>query len=134
MDYDRFISLVQSRARVKTAAAASAIRATFETLAERLGAKEAHRLAAQLPKKIADYLDGSPPETGEPFSFDEFCRRIALRETCALEDAVFHARCAIAILKKAVTTGEISHVIEMLSPDFTPVFVTVEAGTPSRRA
>jgi uncharacterized protein (DUF2267 family) len=54
MDYDRLIGLVQNRARLTaTGDAVSAIRATLETLAERIGQDEARHLAAQLPREIA---------------------------------------------------------------------------------
>ena len=122
MDYNRFISLVQERARVKAAVASDAIRATFETLGECLGAREAHALAAQLPRKIADYLDEPLPEKGTPFSFGEFCQRVAQREACEVQDAMAHVRCVFDILKKAVTGGEISHVRELLPQDFSPLF------------
>jgi uncharacterized protein (DUF2267 family) len=133
MDYNRFISLVQERARVKTAVAANAIRATFETLGERLGATEAHALAAQLPRRIADYLDEPLPEKGTPFSFGEFCRRVAEREACEVQDAIQHVRCVFDILKKAVTGGEMNHVRELLPEEFSPLFGPAPVPIPVRR-
>lgn len=50
MEYQDFIGAVQNRARVGTAEqAVSAIRATLETLGERIVTGEAEDLAAQLP-------------------------------------------------------------------------------------
>jgi uncharacterized protein (DUF2267 family) len=123
MEYGRFIGLVQDRARLETTNhAVVAIRATFETLAERIGKNEARHLAAQLPHEIAHYLRESPPEVGERFSFEEFCQRIAKRENGEVADAVFHARCVFETVEEAVTEGEVSHVVGMLPEDFGPLF------------
>lgn len=73
MDYDRFVGLVQSRARFPSAGeAVRAIRAT--TARDRT-------------------LQELPPPAPERFSFSDFCLRVATRETCDLRDAVF--QCAL---------------------------------------
>src|SRR5437660_1188791 len=82
MEYNRFIGLVQNRARLTPAEAVGATRATLETLAERIGADEARHVAAQLPRELGQYLQESPPERAEPFTYNEFCERIAKREAC----------------------------------------------------
>lgn len=129
MDYDRFIGLVQNRARLATTAdAVTAIRATLETIAERIGANEARHLASQLPREIGHYLQEGPPAEGERFSFDEFCRRVAERENFDRPEAVFHARCVIETLEEAVTPGEVRHVLSTLPDDFTPLFAAGHKG------
>lgn len=134
MNYDRFIGLVQHRAQLATTGeAVGATRATLESLAERIGANEARHLASQLPREIAHYLQESPPEKGERFSFDEFCQRVALREACDPPKAVFHARCVIETLEEAVTGGEMSHVVGLLPEEFMPIFVAGHEGKMPRR-
>lgn len=134
MDYDRFIGLVQSRAHLPSmGAAVAATRATLQTLAERIGANEARHVAAQLPREIAFYLNESFLETGERFSFDEFCQRVAKREPADLPDAIFHARCVIETLEEAVTAGEMSDVIGLLPEEFIPLFAAGHEGKLPRR-
>ncbi|MDE3083756.1 MAG: DUF2267 domain-containing protein [Verrucomicrobiota bacterium] len=123
MTHDRFIGLVQNRAHLaSTAEALTATRATLETLSERIEANEASDLAAQLPREIGHYLKENPVAGSERFSFDEFCRRIAVREHRDLSDAVFHARCVVGVLKEAVASGEISDVRAQLPDEFDPLF------------
>jgi len=128
MDYDRFINLVKSRARVDTDEAVAAVRATLQTLAERIGANEARHVAAQLPDEIGRHLQNPPAATGERFSFDEFCQRVARREDCDLPDAVFHARCVIETLEEAVSAGEINQVVGLLPEEFVPLFTAGHEG------
>lgn len=134
MDYDRFVGLVQNRARLATTGeAVTATRATLQTLAERIGAAEARHVAAQLPREIGLYLEEAASATGERFSFDEFCQRVARREICDLPIAVFHARCVIETLEEAVSGGEISHVIAQLPEEFVPLFASGHEGKMPRR-
>lgn len=58
MDHDEFIGQVQHRARLSSRGdAQTAVRATLETLAERLAGGEPSDLAAQLPDEYADLFD-----------------------------------------------------------------------------
>ncbi|HYC72875.1 MAG TPA: DUF2267 domain-containing protein [Opitutaceae bacterium] len=129
MDFERFIGLVQSRARLAgSGEAVAAVRATLETLAERIGADEARHVASQLPKEIGHFLHGGIAVTGERFSFDEFVRRVAQREGCDRAAAVYHARGVIETLEEAVSPGEIAQVLAALPGEFTPLFVAGHAG------
>jgi uncharacterized protein (DUF2267 family) len=130
MDYDRFTGLVQSRGRMATRAdAVAATRATLETLAERIDPHEAHHLASQLPREIGAYLESSRSSTGERFSFDAFCKRVAEREHEEVSTALFHARCVLETVQEAVSPGEIRDVRSQLSTDFQPLF---DAGSQGR--
>lgn len=123
MDYDRFVGLVQNRARLATGGdAVSAIRATLTTLAERVDSGEADDLAAQLPREIGYYLRAQRPLGGERFSFGEFCERVAVRENCDLPEAVYHARCVMEVVSEAVAPGEIRDVRGQLPEGFQPLF------------
>lgn len=129
MDYDRFIGLVQSRARLASHAdAVAATRATLETLAERIGANESRQLAAQLPREIGRFVDGLLAATGERFSFREFCARVAEREDCDHAKAIFHARAVVETLEEAVSSAEISQVIGVLPEEFVPLFAAGHEG------
>lgn len=123
MNYDRFIGLVQSRARMPSRAdAVAATRATLETLAERIDPHEAHHLASELPREIGIFLENSSGETGERFSFDAFCKRVADREEREVSTALFHAHCVLDTLQEAVTAGEIRDVRSQLPSEYQPLF------------
>lgn len=122
MDFDRFIERVHLRARVTTAGAIGATRATLETVAERIGGDEARQLAAQLPREIAGYLQGKSPPRAERFSFGEFCQRVAIREASNVPDAISHARCVIETLEEAISRDTSGAILLMLHQDFAPLF------------
>ena len=99
--YD-FVGQVRSDARLASLEQAlAATRATLETLAERLGADDSRRLAAQLPEGIGQYLDGRDA-VAEDFPPDEFLRRISAREGVKAGDADYHARAVLGTLRQAV--------------------------------
>lgn len=124
MNYDRFIGLVQSRARMPSRAnAVAATRATLETLAERIDPHEAHHLASQLPREIGIFLENtSSGDTGERFSFDAFCQRVAHREEKEVSTALFHARCVLETVQEAVSAGEMRDVRSQLPSEFERLF------------
>jgi uncharacterized protein (DUF2267 family) len=134
MDYDRFVGLVQSRAHLPSKGdAVAAIRATLSTLAERIEPHEAHHLASQLPQEIGSFLEGNMSETGERFSFSEFCHRVSSRERVDPPQAVHHARCVIETLQEAASPGEIRDVRSQLSEEFDPLFDSGSEGRMRRR-
>jgi uncharacterized protein (DUF2267 family) len=115
-------------------AAERAVRATLETLAERLSKGEALDLAERLPAPLAGWLatDGGP----EPFHYDEFLRRVAAREGVDTTTAERHARAVFQALGQ-VAGDEVSDMAAELPQDFAPViseaqrrfFRAVDAGT-----
>jgi uncharacterized protein (DUF2267 family) len=125
MNYDEFTGNVQNRARLaSTDEAIKAIRATLETLAERLHGGEAQNLAAQLPEEVGHYLTDS--DTSETFDMDEFLERVAKREGVDLPESVHHARAVMTVVQEAVSAGEVADVREQLPDDYAPLF---EAGS-----
>jgi uncharacterized protein (DUF2267 family) len=127
MKYDEFIGQVQNRARIPTREeAVKAIRATLETLAERLAGGEPNDLAAQLPEEIGVYLKHERAGAGERFSLDEFFQRVSEREGVDLPVSVYHTRVVIEILQEAVSTGQINDVLAQLPEEFNRLF---EAGS-----
>lgn len=122
MRYDQFVSRVQHRAGLGTQqAAVAAIRATLETLAERLKGGEAEHLAAQLPQELAFYLRPSLVGSGT-FSLDEFFSRVGRREGVDEAAAAEHAKAIAGVLQEAVSPGEIADVRTQLPKEFAPLF------------
>ena len=103
-----------------------AIRATFETLRERLAGNEPNNLADQLPPEIADPLRGEGGR--DSFSLAEFYRRVADKEGVEEPEAIRHARAVATVTEEAVTTGEMGHVRDQLNPEYAELFGQPGAG------
>ena len=102
MKGEQFIAEVRNLAELGTNEdAQKAIRATLETLRERLAGNEPADLAAQLPPEIATYVEGIGGR--EVFSVDEFYDRVAHKEGTESEEAVKNARAVATVLQTAVT-------------------------------
>ena len=123
MKYDEFIAQVERRTSLDSRdAAIRTTAATLETLAERMAGGEAKDLASQLPPEIGVYLQQPFAGAGEPFSLDEFFRRVSDREGVSLADATYHARIIIALISEVVTMGEIENVRAQLPAEFRQLF------------
>ena len=103
-----------------------AVRATLETLRERLAGNEPNNLADQLPPEIADPLRGEGGRDG--FSLAEFYRRVADKECVEETEAIRHARAVATVVEEAVTTGGMDHVRDQLNPEYTELFGQPGAG------
>ncbi len=124
MKFEEFVGQVRHRALLSSRPEAErAIQATLETLAERLAGGEPNHLAAQLPRRIAQYLQHPWSGMGERFSLDEFFERVSEREEVEQPQAAYHARVVIEVLQEAVTKGEIDDVLAQLPGDYRPLFV-----------
>lgn len=125
MEYNEFVGRVHNRAKMaSTGEAVQAIRATLQTLGERVTPGQADDLAAQLPEELGLYLKMA--EGVEQFELEEFFERVTKREGIDRPDAVYHARVVIDVLLEAVTTGEIEDLLSQLPDSFRPLF---EAGS-----
>lgn len=133
MNYEQFVGQVQHRARLASAGeAVRAIRATLETLAERITPAEAKDIAAQLPWGLRESLTDAAIEAPDRFSLDEFLQRVAAREETDLPDATYHARVVIEVLQEAVTPGEIEDIRAQLPEDWEPLFTVGSTGDMGR--
>lgn len=122
MKYEEFIAQVRKRAHLGSSEEAErATRATLETLAGRLAGNEAPQLASQLPEPLSEYMQHSAG-INDPYSLDEFFRRVSEREGVAEADGEFHARIIIGLLSEVVTMGEVEDVKAQLPPDFAKLF------------
>lgn len=119
MDSAEFIGLVAQATGDDRELALRAIRATLETLAERLGLDEAGHLAAQLDPELGAWLH--PPGPAKTFDADEFVRRVAEREQVDPERAERHAAAVFIGLARAVSEAEFAHVRARLSRDYAPL-------------
>jgi uncharacterized protein (DUF2267 family) len=124
MKYDQFVGQVQSRARLGSLGdAVGAIRATLETLGERLSGGEAKDLASQLPREIGYYLfRGAIMFRSERFDFREFVDRVAFRESIKPPLAAFHARVVMEVVGEAISLGELEDVAGQLPGDYALLF------------
>jgi uncharacterized protein (DUF2267 family) len=122
MQHDEFVGQVQARARLAdTGRAESAIRATLETLGERIPEGLAENLAAQLPREIGEHLRRTVAfggtGTGERFDRNEFIRRVAERAGMDEPQAVFAARVVFELVDEATQGGIMQRVRDALPAD-----------------
>ena len=135
MQYRAFIDQVRTRALLEdTAEAEKVIRATLETLGERIVATEVKALADHLPPEIGAYLHQEEHErqAGEeekgPMDLDEFYRRVARREGVARKDAVYHARVVASVLSAALPAAAFARLRSLLPDEFDHLFAFVGKG------
>lgn len=127
MQLHEFLGRVQQHASIDSRERAlDAIRATFETLSERLQGGEPLDLASQLPSLLQGYVDIGE---GERFDLEEFFRRVAEREGIDEEQAREHARAVLEVTSEAVSSGEIQDVLAQLPREYHSLF---GAGSQSR--
>ncbi len=117
MNHDEFVGHVQHRAHLPSRGSAETIiRATLETLRERLQPESAAHIAAQLPPEIGRHLKGG---RFEHLSLRDFYRRVANRESADVEQAAFHARCVLETVAEAITFGAVRKLERQMPPEFT---------------
>ena len=127
MHHDELIGLVQARAGLPDRGAAErAVRATLETLAERVPDGLADHLAAQLPPEVAEHLRrvtaahaGTPGQraTGERFDLTGFAGRVAWRAHTGEEAAVREATAVFEVLDAALSPELMERLSRALPPD-----------------
>ena len=121
MKGDQFIAEVRNLAELdNNEEAEKAVRATLETLKERLAGNEPSNLAAQLPPEVAPYVEGDGGR--QSFSVGEFYNRVAQRVGVGHDEAVRHARAVATVVQTAVTGGELDDVRSQLGNDYEELF------------
>ena len=117
MNHDEFVGQVQHRAHLPSRGdAETIIRATLETLRDRLQPKAAAHLAAQLPAEINRHLRGGT--LFEHLSLHDFYERVAEREQAGTDKAVFHARCVIDVVRDAISPGAVRKLEKQMPEEF----------------
>jgi uncharacterized protein (DUF2267 family) len=120
MDYHQFIKSVQEQAWCDKQQTERAVKATLQTLGERLFMGEADQLAAQLPRELQPFL--KDVEDRRKMEVDEFLQRVAKREGTDAENAERHATAVISVLGDAVSSGEMEDVISQLPKKYLKLF------------
>ena len=121
MKHDEFVGEVQHRAQLASRGAAeTAIRATLETLADRIPEATANHLADQLPREIGLHLRKGKPER---LSLDEFYARVAARENGDIPTSVFHARVVLTMIAEAVSPGVMHKIRSEVPAAYDPLFL-----------
>lgn len=119
MNHDEFVGQVQHRAHLPSRGDAElVIRATFETLGERLQSESADHVAAQLPPELGRHLRD---RRFEHLSLRDFNERIAEREHHDVGKASFHARCVLDTLRSAISPGAVQKIRLQLPEEFQPL-------------
>ena len=119
MNHDEFVGQVQLRAHLSSRGDAELIiRATFETLGERLQSESAEHVAAQLPPELGRHLKN---RKFEHLSLRDFNERVAEREHADVEKASFHARCVLDTLCGAISSGAVHKIRIQLPHEFQPL-------------
>jgi uncharacterized protein (DUF2267 family) len=126
MQHDEFIGQVQHRARLASRGDAErAVRATLESLAERLSDGMAANLAAQLPHEVGEHLRRKvsvATGAGERFTLDDFFHRVSEEEGVAVPQAVFHARVVLEVVEEATTGGLFAKLRQQLPGEWDRLF------------
>ncbi|MDJ0703933.1 MAG: DUF2267 domain-containing protein [Leptolyngbyaceae cyanobacterium MO_188.B28] len=123
MKYNEFTKHVQSFSQTDSLDEAErAIRATLETLAERIQGDAASKVAEQLPEEMHPYLRGQEGQTSSPFTLQEFYQRVSQKEGIDPATAVMHVRGVFAVLNAAVPPEEFGEVQTTLSDDYEELF------------
>jgi uncharacterized protein (DUF2267 family) len=104
-----------------------AVRATLETLAERITRGEAEDVAVFLPSELRPLLTAKP-EPAEAVSAGEFVRRVAEREGVDKSVARDHVRAIFVALGAAVAPGELRDMAAQLPKDFEPFLEAAGVG------
>lgn len=127
MRHDELIGQVQARAGLPDRGSAEhAVRATLETLAERLPEGTAEHLAAQLPQEVAEHLqritsarERGPyaPSSAERFDLTAFAGRIAWRAGASEDTALRQAAAVLEVLDGAVSPEQMDKAAAGLPPD-----------------
>jgi uncharacterized protein (DUF2267 family) len=121
MNHDAIVGEVQHRAHLPSRGEAeAAIRATLETLADRIPQATAHHLADQLPREIGLHLRHGIVER---LPLDEFYDRISEREGVDRSAAAFHAKVVLTLLAEAVSPGVMAKVRREVPDSFDSLFL-----------
>ncbi|MEA2231448.1 MAG: hypothetical protein QOD83_1264 [Solirubrobacteraceae bacterium] len=106
LTYTDFLAMIQRDADIGRDAAERVARAMLTTLAQRISPGEARDIAEQLPEELRSSLrDGGGPQ---PFSADEFLRRVQSRAQLAPDAVRRHVRAVFAALRQALRQDELA--------------------------
>ena len=120
MQLHEFLARVQQHGEMQSRdQAMQAVRATLETLSDRLTGQGAEHLAAQLPKAVKHFAHSGGAER---FSAQEFIERIADKEGCETHEAERHAKAVMDTIGEAVDEGDFQHLFAQLPNSYHKLF------------
>jgi uncharacterized protein (DUF2267 family) len=121
MTFDRFLGEVQYRAGMpSTVEAMRTTEAVLQTLGERIEARQAKDIAAQLPRELASHLQTK--EHALKLPLDDFFRKVANRAQVDVPKAVQDVRVVFEVLQYAVSPLEIANVRQQLPAEWGQLF------------
>lgn len=120
MHYDKFIRQVAAKAGLDKPKAEVAVAAFLMTLGEIIPRDERDDLAAELPKEFEAAF--AKERRYRLFDLEEFYNRVSARADVGYPDAVKRAKAVAAVLKQAVSDGEIEDVMDHLPGGYREMF------------
>jgi uncharacterized protein (DUF2267 family) len=119
VNYGEFMKDVEQRSGLDRDQAEKAVRATLNTLAERLAGGEPKDLASQLPEPLKDtVLLTAGRGSGMRIPVPDFIEIVADREGASPDEARKHIEAVMGTLRDAVTEGEFDDVMAQLDPEY----------------
>jgi uncharacterized protein (DUF2267 family) len=117
MKYDDFLERVERRADIADRGEAErTVVVVLQELLDRISAKEAHDLLAQLPYQMKRSVAVTVARV--PLSRDEFVARVAEELDVPEDEARKRARAVFGTLREAVSWGELEDVLLELDPEY----------------
>ncbi|MBI3943209.1 MAG: DUF2267 domain-containing protein [Chloroflexi bacterium] len=117
MQFREFVDKVEQRIpEDERVNAIKIIEATLETLGERLDRTQRNKLGAQLPNELKQFL--LKRQENDYFSVEKFYDRVAARAVIGYPAAVLGSQAVMAILREAVSEGEINNILSQLTEDY----------------
>ena len=129
MQYGDFMKDVRERTGLDKQQAEKAVRATLNTLAQRLAGGEPYDLASQLPEELKEtvaFTTGAG--AGVHWNAEDFVARVADREGASPEEAREHVRAVFAALSDAVSPGEFEDIVSQLDRSYQALLPAGVAG------
>lgn len=119
MSYEEFLQLVRDNVDGDKDAAEQAVRATLQTLAERIGKDEALHVVPALPAQAAPWMYTTGPAQG--FDAAGFVERVARREGTPVTVAERHATAVLTALGRELDDEAYRHLTARLPKTFAPL-------------
>jgi uncharacterized protein (DUF2267 family) len=130
MQYDEFLKRVQQyTGLVSKDDVLTVIKATLETLGERISRKEREDFASQLPCELKDYFFTWPAT--KRFELEDFYTRVAARANVRYPLGIEYAQAVIRAVQEAVAPGELGDLLHEVDKDYRELFTRKPVGPDS---
>lgn len=123
--YDDFLARLRDRGGYADLAhAEEVLTAALAVLATRLSPHTAQALVDQLPAFLTEDLESRTEEEAEPFSAEEFCRRMAELNETDFKRARWDAAAVLTCLADTQPRGLTTQILHELPHDYAPLIGT----------